>query len=76
MAKLDPAVLDAYVGRYQADVPGKGKQLFELSRDGSRLFCQPKGRPSTCSRPSPRHLFYIKAVDSEARFVQGSAMAR
>jgi CubicO group peptidase (beta-lactamase class C family) len=72
-AKVDPAVYDGYVGQYEADVPGKGKEIFEVSRDGSRLFLQPKGKSKVVLAPESETTFYIRAGDSEARIVKDPA---
>ena len=69
-AKLDPAIYDAYAGRYQAEVPGKEPKIFTVLRDGSRLWCQPTGKAKFVLTPESETLFYIKAGDSEARFVK------
>jgi CubicO group peptidase (beta-lactamase class C family) len=72
-AKVDPAVFDGYAGNYEADVPGKGKEVFELSRDGSRLFLQPRGKSKVLLTPESETSFYIRAVDSEAQVVKDQA---
>ncbi len=75
VAKLDPAIYDAYAGRYEAEVPGKEKEhkQFTVVRDGSRLFYEPKGKARFLLTPESDTLFYIKAGDSEARFVKDAA---
>ena len=69
-AKVDESVLDGCVGRYEADVPGKGKRVFELSREGSRLMLQPEGKSKVVLTPESESLFYIRAGDTEARVVK------
>jgi CubicO group peptidase (beta-lactamase class C family) len=71
--KLDPALLDACVGRYGTDLPGKGKEVIDVTRDGSQLLCQPKGKASVVLTPESDLSFYITGVDSEARFVKDAA---
>jgi CubicO group peptidase (beta-lactamase class C family) len=70
VAKIDPAVYDAYAGRYEADVPGKGKEVITVARDGGRLVCQRKGNTKVALVPESDTSFYIKASDAEARFVK------
>jgi CubicO group peptidase (beta-lactamase class C family) len=70
VAKIDPALYDAYAGRYEADVPGKGKEVITVTRDASRLLCQRKGNTKVALVPESDTSFYIKASDSEVRFVK------
>ena len=73
VAKVDPALYDAYAGRYEADVPGKGKEVITVSRDGTRLTCQPAGKSRVVLVPESETSFYIRAGDVEARFVKDSS---
>jgi CubicO group peptidase (beta-lactamase class C family) len=70
VAKVDPALYDAYAGRYEADVPGKGKEVITVTRDSGRLLCQRKGNARAVLVPESDASFYIKASDAEARFVR------
>jgi len=70
VARLDPAIYDAYAGRYEADVAGKDRKIITITRDGSRLLCEPAGKAKFVLTPESATLFYIKAADSEARFVK------
>jgi CubicO group peptidase (beta-lactamase class C family) len=70
VAKVDPALYDAYAGRYEADVPGKCKEVITVTRDASRLLCQRKGNTKVVLVPESDTTFYIKASDAEARFVR------
>ena len=72
-AKLDPAIYDAYAGRYEAVVPGQDRKSFTVLREGSRLFYQPKGKAKSLLTPESETLFYIRSTDSEARFVKDPA---
>ena len=62
VAKLDPAVYDAYAGRYEADVSSKEKETTQVSRDGSRLMCEPAGKAKFVLTPESDTLFYIRAL--------------
>ena len=68
LVKLDPKLLDACVGRYQTDIPGKGKQIITVSREGTRLLYQVRGKTRYVLTPESETRFYIKANDSEIRF--------
>jgi len=72
-AKLDPAIYDAYAGRYDVDGAGKDRKAITVSRDGSRLMYEPTGKARFVLTPESTTLFYIKAVDSEVRFVRDPA---
>jgi CubicO group peptidase (beta-lactamase class C family) len=73
-AKLDPAVLDGYTGRYQVEPSGNGKpkdeEITTISRDGARLFSQTKGQPRYVLTPESDMLFYARGADTEVRFVR------
>ena len=73
VAKVDPAVYDGYVGQYEADVPGKGKEVFELPGMAPGLLCQPRGKSRVVLMPESETSFYIRAGDSEARIVKDPA---
>ena len=74
MAQVDPAIYDSYVGRYEADLDGrdkvKAKEVVTVSRDKERLFGQFKGKSQVLLIPESETSFYIKADDSEARFLK------
>lgn len=69
-AKLDPAILDACAGRYEAEIPGRGKQVVTIARDGARLTAEVKGKFKKVLIPESSELFYIRGDDSEARFLR------
>lgn len=71
--KLDSNQLDACAGRYEADVPGKGKKTVEIVRDGARLFYRTSGNIKLTLIPESASMFYIKTADSELRFVRDDA---
>src|SRR5262249_51447414 len=67
---LDPKVYDAYVGRYEADLPdGKGKQEIVVTKERDRLMVQPKGRAKVVVVPEAENRFYVQAVDGLVEFV-------
>jgi CubicO group peptidase (beta-lactamase class C family) len=70
VAKLDPALYNGYVGRYETNIKDKGKEIIEVRRDGSHLLYQPKGKTAYVLIPESETLFYIRATDSEVRFVK------
>jgi CubicO group peptidase (beta-lactamase class C family) len=74
VAQVDPAIYDSYVGRYEADLDGrdkvKAKEVVTVSRDKERLFGQFKGKSQVLLIPESETSFYIKADDSEARFLK------
>ena len=72
VAQVDPVKYDAYVGQYELVRPGVDKEVVTVSRDESRLFCQPSGKAKFVLIPESETSFYIKANDSEARFVKDS----
>ena len=63
VAKVDPALYDAYAGRYEADMPGKGKEVITVTRDRDRLLCQRKGNSRVVLVPESETSFYIRAAD-------------
>jgi CubicO group peptidase (beta-lactamase class C family) len=69
-ARLDPAVYDAYVGRYEAVVPGNEPKIYTVSRDGTRLVCEPVGKARLILTPESQTLFYIRSAESEVRFIK------
>ena len=72
-AKLDPAMYDAYAGRYEIDTPGKDRKIIKVSRDGSRLVYEPAGKAAFVLIPESATLFYIRPTDSEVRFMKDPA---
>lgn len=61
---IDPAVLEAYVGRYQL----APDFVLTVTRDGSRLFVQATAQPKLeIFASSPREFFY-KVVDARITF--------
>jgi CubicO group peptidase (beta-lactamase class C family) len=64
--KLDPKLLDAYVGHYE--IP----QAFTMVviRQGDRLLASPEGQPPTEIFPESETKFFIKVVDAQISFVK------
>jgi len=70
LAKVDPKVYDAYVGKYDY---GQGKAIMTISREGDRLFAQLTGQPKLEIFPKSESVFFWKAVQAEIAFVKDSA---
>jgi CubicO group peptidase (beta-lactamase class C family) len=72
--KLDPAVFDRYVGRYQL-APAL---FFTVSREGSRFLVQLTGQSTFDVYPETDKDFFYKVVDAQLTFetdAQGKAVA-
>jgi hypothetical protein len=72
--KLDAAVFDRYVGRYQL-APAL---VFTVTRDGSRFMAQLTGQPAYEVYPETEKDFFYKVVDAQLTFetdAQGKAVA-
>jgi CubicO group peptidase (beta-lactamase class C family) len=64
VAKIDPAIYDAYAGRYQL-----GPNLFvTFTRDGNRLMTQVTGQPRFEVFPESETKFFLKVVDATVIF--------
>lgn len=66
--KLDPAVLDRYVGRYQL----APQFVLTVTREGDRLFVQATGQPRLEVFPRGERDFFYKVVDAQLTFETGS----
>src|SRR5262249_8296072 len=73
VARVDPAFYDAYAGRYEADVPGKGKEVITITREKDRLYCRRKANSRVVLVPESETSFYIRSADAEARFVKDAS---
>ena len=69
VAQVDPAVFDAYVGRYDYS-GGAGQAIMEITRDGDRLFAQLTGQPKFEIFPSAETEFFWKIVNAQITFVR------
>jgi CubicO group peptidase (beta-lactamase class C family) len=66
VAKVDPALYDAYAGRYRL---GPATELT-VTREGDRLMAQPTGQPKLEILPESETEFFIKIVDAKFTFVK------
>jgi hypothetical protein len=66
-AKLDPALLDACVGKYDY---GNGKAIMTVTREGNGLFAQLTGQPKFEIFPKSETVFFWKVVNAEITFVK------
>ena len=64
--KLDPKILDAYVGQYEL-APG---QVFTIRRDGEKLRAQLTDQPSVPIQPESETDFFYAVVDAQLTFVK------
>ena len=68
VVKVDPAIYDAYVGRYDCG----GGQTLTVTRDGDRLMGQMTSQPKLLLLPRSKKDFFFKVVNAEVAFVSGS----
>jgi D-alanyl-D-alanine carboxypeptidase len=66
VAKVDPAVYDAYVGEYEL-APGF---VLTVTREGDRLMTQATGQEKVEIFPSSETEFFLKVVDAQITFVR------
>jgi hypothetical protein len=64
VAKVDPAVYDAYVGEYEI-APGF---ILAVTREGDRLMTQATGQPKVEIFAESETNFFIKVVDAQVIF--------
>ena len=64
--KLDPKILDAYVGEYQV-VPGFG---LTVSREGDQLFAQATGQNKFELFAETETDFFLKVVNAQITFIK------
>jgi len=67
VAKVDPAVYDAYLGEYEL-APGF---VLTVTREGDRLLTQATGQPKVEIFPSSETEYFLKVVDARITFVRG-----
>ena len=65
--QMDPAALDAYVGKYDY---GQGQVVLTVSREGSQLFAQLTGQPRFEIFPTSPTEFVWKVVSAKITFVK------
>jgi hypothetical protein len=68
VAKVDPALYDAYVGEYELG-PGF---VLAVTREGDRLMTQATGQSKVEVFPSSETEFFLKVVDAQLTFVRGA----
>jgi CubicO group peptidase (beta-lactamase class C family) len=66
-AKVDPALYDAYAGKYELR-PGF---ILTIFREGDQIFGQPTGQPKAELFPESETRFFLKVVDAQVDFVRG-----
>ncbi|HYR28260.1 MAG TPA: serine hydrolase, partial [Thermoanaerobaculia bacterium] len=62
--KIDPKLLDAYVGRYEL----APNFILSVTREGDRLFTQATGQPKIEIFPESDRKFFVKAFDAQVTF--------
>ena len=62
--KVDPAILEAYAGRYLLD----GRTLVIISKEGDKLMGQPGNSPKAEMIPQSETTFFVKEANSEVTF--------
>lgn len=67
-AKVDPALYDAYTGKYEMR-PGF---VIAVTREGDQIFGQPTGQSKAELFPESETRFFLKVVDAEVEFVRGA----
>jgi CubicO group peptidase (beta-lactamase class C family) len=66
VAKVDPAIYDAYVGRYEL-APDR---IMTVTREGDHLMAQPTGQPKLEIFPESETDFFLKIADIGLTFVK------
>ncbi|MEE3181481.1 MAG: serine hydrolase [Planctomycetota bacterium] len=65
VVKVDPALYDAYLGRYDYG----GGQVLTVTRDGGKLMGQLTGQPKLLLLPRSKTEFFFRVVNAEVAFV-------
>ena len=68
VAKVDPALYDAYVGEYEL-APGF---ILTVTREGDRLMTQATDQEKLEVFPSSETEFFLKVVDARITFIKGA----
>jgi CubicO group peptidase (beta-lactamase class C family) len=63
ITKIDPKLLDNYVGRYQADFG-----VFNVTKEGDQLFIQLTGQSKLPAFPESPRDFFLKATEAQITF--------
>ena len=66
VARVDPKVYDAYVGRYRVTPD----LVLTVTRDGDRLFAEPTDQPKLEILPESETEFFLKVADVTLTFVK------
>jgi hypothetical protein len=66
VAKVEGAVLDTYVGKYQL-APGF---VLDVTREGDRLYVQATGQPRCRVHPASATRFFYRVVEAELEFAK------
>jgi CubicO group peptidase (beta-lactamase class C family) len=64
--KIDPNILDAYVGQYEL----RPNVIFTMTREGDSLMTQITGQPKFELFPESETKFFLKVVDAQVTFVK------
>jgi len=64
--KIDPKILDAYVGRYELNP----NFIITMSREGDSLIAQATGQPKFELFPESETKFFLKDVDAQVTFLK------
>jgi CubicO group peptidase (beta-lactamase class C family) len=64
--KVDPKILDAYVGKYELR-PGV---VLTVTRDGDKLMTELTGQPQVQIYPESETKFFLKVVDAQLTFLK------
>ena len=64
--KIDPKILDAYVGQYELN----SNFIITMTREGDSLMTQATGQPKFELFPESETKFFLKAVDAQVIFVK------
>jgi Domain of unknown function (DUF3471) len=66
LAKVDPKVFDAYVGKYDLG----NNRLYSVTREGNRFFGQAPNNPKRELFPASETKFYVPEVESQITFTK------
>jgi CubicO group peptidase (beta-lactamase class C family) len=65
-AKIDPKILDDYVGQYEVNP----NFSLAITKDNGRLFCQPTGQKKLELMPESETKFSVEGVDAQIVFIR------
>ena len=66
VVKVDPAVYDAYVGRYE--LQGPARMIVDISKEDGKLMAQPTGQPKIELFPESETRFFLKITEADVIF--------